>query len=429
MSKVTNQEISASSSILVDDDEDDSPLPLISLRDRVSSKTFLWLQNHENEEKQWIEQNELESETSANIIKLFSRHDSDIALNDDNIKNDHDDDESAYCRVQEWCSSEVCPDGIGGYCIGNGDEDEDDEEEESSKYAIVSKYEEQEGSFLRIKYILSDSAGGHGDDLWAASRHISNLFANQDKCLDLLSPLFESLDDNAQQVASFDQHHDDQHRRHHPLLGLDFIELGAGAGLPSWTAMRCGARVVCTDQAIPNRIRCMAESAERNIRYMMKIVLRGGRGGGGPLKGKDDQQEIAYQFAVNARVCPYSWGDPIDEIVELRSPPQSPCQNHKKFERFDIVLAADCIYMPLYHESLLDSIGMLMSNKGIALLPFALHGNVNDEEVWNILNVAADKGFNVEVLESCQLCPQALNMDSKRGLIHVLRLTRKSYEI
>jgi uncharacterized protein (UPF0147 family) len=29
--------------------------------------------------------------------------------------------------------------------------------------------------------------------------------------------------------------------------------------------MKCGARVVCTDQSIPDRIRCLAECAQRNL--------------------------------------------------------------------------------------------------------------------------------------------------------------------
>lgn len=405
-----------SSTILDDDgdDEDSAPLPLISLRHRVSPKTFvLWLQKHEEEENEWLKLNELESEASGKILQLFSRHcnDGPSSLDEDSISSDD-------CRVQEWCSSKIFPDGIGGYCIGQTGEQEE-EEVKSSEYEMSKKEEEEEGS-LRVKYILSESAGGHGDDLWAASRHISNLFADQEKCRDLISPLFD--------VTSTSNCAEQQQMElvfnHHPLLGLDFIELGAGAGLPSWTAMRCGAKVVCTDQAIPNRIRCMAESAERNIRYM-KTLLVGGH--------KDDRETAIYRLAVNARVCPYSWGDPIDDILELLSPTTTiqDGQSHNSclLKRFDIVVAADCIYMPQFHESLLESIGMLLSDTGIGLLPFALHGNVNDEQVWNIVNLAVKKGFKVEILESCQLCPQALNMDSKRGLIHVLRLRKDKNSI
>ena len=92
--------------------------------------------------------------------------------------------------------------------------------------------------------------------------------------------------------------------------------------------------------------------------------------------------------------------------------------------RFDIVVAADCIYMPGLHEQLLQSIQRLMKQKsGVALLPFALHGNTADENVWAIVPRAADFGFSVEVLEPRQLTPQSGTMDRKRGLVHMLRLT------
>lgn len=78
-----------------------------------------------------------------------------------------DEEKEKYYRVQEWCSNTQIADGNGGYC----NSDEKDQIEDGA---------------LKIKYILSESAGGHGDDLWAASRHISNLLAQKEKCSELL---------------------------------------------------------------------------------------------------------------------------------------------------------------------------------------------------------------------------------------------------
>ena len=78
-----------------------------------------------------------------------------------------DEEKEKYYRVQEWCSNTQIADGNGGYC----NRDEKDQIEDGA---------------LKIKYILSESAGGHGDDLWAASRHISNLLAQKEKCSELL---------------------------------------------------------------------------------------------------------------------------------------------------------------------------------------------------------------------------------------------------
>lgn len=286
--------------------------------------------------------------------------------------------------------------------------DQEGGEEQEDKERLNRKNVLEQGA-LSIPYILSESSGGHGDDLWAASRHISNVFADREKCFDLLSPILDhnNRKDHHQQVL-----HQDTMEMDHPLLGLDFIELGAGAGLPSWTAMRCGARVVCTDQPLPNRIRCMAESAERNIRLMKDNAVA-------------PREEKEYKFAMQARVCPYSWGEPIHDIlVDVSTNVLEEKNDNEESKRFDVVVAADCIYMPQFHSSLLDSISMLMSDKGLALLPFALHGNVKDEDVWNIVDLAIGKGFKVETLASQQLSPQSINMDSKRGLIHLLRLTK-----
>jgi predicted nicotinamide N-methyase len=244
-----------------------------------------------------------------------------------------------------------------------------------------------------VKYILSDAGGGHGDDLWAASRHISNIFADKEKCKELLSPLLSGETKTVQNYIN----------GLHPLFGKKVIELGAGAGLPSWTALHCGAQVICTDQSIPNRVRSLAESAERNVRIL-------------------EQNEKSTIYTDMVRVCPYDWGTSIKNISELI---QEKCDVHDILEEqlFDVVIAADCIYMPDFHSYLLDSIMKLMSKTGVALLPFALHGNVRDEAVWSIINLARNNGFETTVFDPTQLTPQAECMDMKRALIHTIRLT------
>lgn len=315
--------------------DDDAPLPLPELRDRVNADTYAWLQAADRTEQQ----TEIQQREAAATNSLFETE------------------EENYVRVQEWSSSCSNPDGIGGY------------------YGLEGESEEQvDHSAVRVKYILSDSPGGHGDDVWAASRHISNLFADADKCRELLGR---------------------KGGEGHPLRNMKCIELGAGAGLPSWTALKCGAKVVCTDQPIAKRIRCMAESAERNC------------------------QEMVADAEGEARVCPYTWGSPVEDVTRLLGGSESD-------SRFDVVVAADCIYMPEFHAALLDSIEMLLKkNTGIGLLPFALHDNTEDDNVWGILDLAKQKGFRVEILESKQLTPQIANMNPKRGLVHTLRLTKK----
>ena len=59
---------------------------------------------------------------------------------------------------------------------------------------------------------------------------------------------------------------------------------------------------------------------------------------------------------------------------------------------------------------------MLLKEDGVGLLPFALHGNVKDEKVWGIVDLAKENGFQAQILEAKQLTPQSRNMDINRLL-------------
>lgn len=305
----------------------DAPLKLSELRDRLDADIFTWL------EKKEISDGADEQEATAAAVHLFGT-------------SEQDDDAP---RVLQWTSSSQNSDGYGGF--------------DNDAFENI----EQDGG-VTVKYILSSSPGGHGDDVWAscASRHVSNLFADPAKCATLLGK--------------------PQTSDSHPLLGKSLLELGAGAGIPSMTAFKCGATVVCTDQAIPHRIRCLAEAAERN------------------------HHDLDMKEKSNIWVCPYSWGDPVGAILLNDG------------EKFDVIVASDCIYHPQVHEVLLRSIQMTMAKHGVALLPFALHGNTDDDNVWSIVEMAQTMGFDVEQLGSTQLSPQIKTMDAKRGLVHTLRL-------
>lgn len=334
---------------------EDTALPLSELRERIPSSTFQWLLKEEETALAAAAEEE-EAEEATAFFQVEEEED------------------ETWIRVQEWRSSKTTADGIGGYI----------ESEEPKTVATDTKDDE-----LVVYYILSQAGGGHGDDLWAASRHVANQLADAETCRDLLSP----LDSNEE----------------HPLVGLRFLELGAGAGLPSWTAMWRGAKVICTDQGIPDRIRCMAESAQRNWRAM---------------NDADNNSSATLANAQMAQVCPYDWGTPTTEITNAALSGDVSCDD--EVIQFDVIVAADCVYMPQCHEVLLKSIDLLLSASGVALLPFALHGNTQDEEVWRIVELAEEKGFRVEKLGSLQLTPQAYGLELKRALVHMLRFTRRS---
>jgi predicted nicotinamide N-methyase len=351
------------------------PLPLLKLKKWVSSDaTYKWLEK-DDEETEKLKQ-EMEDGGAFSSIGLFE------------TAEDVEETENATLRrINRWSTSSTNVDGIFPDEEKIGDDNNEDEEDDA----------------IHVIYILSDVLAGFGNVVWSSSRYIANVLANADQCREILAPLISHIDN--------DNNDDDNNtgaELRHPLLGLSVIELGAGAGIPSWTAMCCGARIISTDQAAPDRIRCMAECVERNWQNIST-----------KYNNNDDQSNntTILKYAAKVKACPYDWGKPIDEVVHALNPSNSE-------ERFDLIVAADCCYMPWLHLDLLDSIHMLMSDRGVALVPFALHGNTDDDDVWKIVDRAKEKGFHVETLNSQQLAPPNSDMEDKQGLVHTIRLTR-----
>ena len=316
-----------------DDDTDDSPLPLEELRLFVSETTFAWLKEADDKESSW---NKIQKQ-----IEFFRKQQAADSSQTTNEK-----------RVKYWTSSTTDPNGVGGT-----------DREELNVHPGPDAV-----GMVQVAYLLSDHHWqGFGNQVWASSRHLANQFSDPEACRQLLLPLTK---DRVQFT-------------HHPLTDITVCELGAGAAIPSWTAMKCGAKVVVTDQSVTGRIRSIAEGAARNF------------------------QSGGVQHVPT--ICPYDWGTSTEAVGA---------------KKFDLVFAADCCFMPWFHTELIDSISMLVSNHGMALLAFSLHGNVADEQVWSIVELAQERGFKTEVLPAVQLVPQTRDMQLKQALVHTLRLTR-----
>lgn len=367
-------------------------------------------------------------------------------------------------RVYEWSSSINDPDGIVGddHCHQRFQEkiiqlqqhksnEIKDEQTIAPLDSTTSSRRSSSNMNKKVMYVLSDKNWeGFGDQVWASSRHVANLLADPIKCQDLLLLRNSTTTDAGADFSSSSQQHQQHYdqKKYHPLMKKKFLELGAGAGIPSWIAYQCGCpHVICTDQKVPNRIRCLAESAERNYRLLQQQKQQQQR------KCEEEKTNCTQNNDTNShsitiplpmRICPYDWGDPIDQVTKALSLTNVEeeekniiydknnddntrnQEHHQQNYKFDIIVAADCCYMPWLHSKLIDSINMLLcSSGGVALLSFALHGNVNDDEVWGIVDVARSKGFHVDILDSIQLTPQKINMDLKQALVHMIRLTRK----
>jgi len=246
---------------------------------------------------------------------------------------DDDEDDESPDRVQYWTSSTSQLDGYGGY---EGSEEVPTEENGS----------------IRVAYIVSDQSWqGFGHLVWSSARYLASVLAVPSRYQEIL------------QVSS--------------LEGLQVCELGAGTALPSLVAMKQGAIVTVSDQAVPHRIRCMAESVARN------------------------------KVSTTTRVVPHDWGTDVAPVGE---------------GKFDVVLAADCCYMPWLHSELLDSMWNLMHDQSVAIISYCLHGNTDNDDVRKIEERARSRGFVVEVLPSKQLTPQNAEMESTQGYVYSLRL-------
>lgn len=312
--------------------DDDSPLPLSRLRRWMSKDVASWI--HDGDLKQARLEKELIENAAMNASNLFGS----------SLDSEFEEATRKGRRVQEWRSSSSNRDGIGGF----------EPQQPQGK--------EQEENSVKIVFILSESYQGFGDTLWSSARYLANVLANKDQCREMLAPMLAFGVGKEMEGRS-------------PLFGRSFVELGAGAGVPSWAAMCCGARVVCTDLSDTNRIRSMGECVERNFKMM-----------------ETNEGEEILLHCEKTRVCPHDWGTPVDPVVRAL--------NEDGDERFDVVVAADCCYMPWIHTELLDSIYDLMSPHGVAIISFALHSNTDDEDVWLITDRAIGKGFHVEVLPS-----------------------------
>lgn len=372
-------------------------LPLESLREFLMDETYEWLEDADEKERAWLKiQRSLQAFQQQQAGSTASVSPS----------------EPCQPRVCAWTSSRLNPDGYGGI-------DEVPQGEGSVSPAVpsvtshdgleCSDLSPKESGSVTVKYILSDNWQGFGNQVWAASRHLGNMLADPERCRLLLST-------DSQPTSPVDPDHTS-----HPLQGLWFCELGAGAGIPSWTALRMGARVVTLDQAIAGRIRVVAECAARNWHEVQSQAHQ----------EEQDSENSTKRPYYRPVVSPHDWGAPVDELIQFLGASDGGSQEALQQTEppathplFDVVVATECLFMPWFYADLLDSIESLLSKRGVAILTSALHGNVADEEVWSFLDLAQERGFVVDrPVPPTQLTPQKADMKLSQALEHTIRLS------
>jgi predicted nicotinamide N-methyase len=409
------------------------PLPLGDLKGWVLPDIYEWLAIADREAA--IFQEELDAQGTDQITTLFSRtgdkggdddDDSDADQCSVNSARSDADYEGYYGRIRVWTSSRDNVDGFGATYKGPPPPDQCHRDDAGAGPRNATGEEDHS---IRIVYVISESWEGYGDLLWASSRHLGQLFADPVKCRDLLTPLLEGRGGIAGGAV----------RDHHPLQDLSVLELGAGCGVPSLMAMKCGAKVVCTDLDNPNRIRCIAESMHRNW-----CELAGGGGGDNNDEENDtDQRNRKGPVRFHrGRACPFRWGRstvPVTKTLkelEIESASSSSmattdnvattssCSDDTKL--FDVICATDCLFMPWLHYDLLVGMDELLAPDGVVIIAFAIHeGYSKDDEVWPFVDKAKERGFTVEILDAVQLTPPKKGMPAKQGLVNMLRLARR----
>eukprot|EP00933_Yihiella_yeosuensis_P008351 TRINITY_DN113758_c0_g1_i1.p1 TRINITY_DN113758_c0_g1~~TRINITY_DN113758_c0_g1_i1.p1 ORF type:complete len:320 (-),score=59.39 TRINITY_DN113758_c0_g1_i1:54-1013(-) len=221
---------------------------------------------------------------------------------------------------------------------------------------------------LALPAILGSSVSGHGDVVWA-SAELCTLKLIQGEVENLLP---------------------------RPLKKCKVLEVGAGVGLPSCAALRCGAAcVVASDIGDPQRLLALATTMALNL----KIVHR------------------SAPDACSGKVVGHRWGE---GCLELRQFAQDGGGGDST--GFDLILCCDCLYFPELHGALVDTLATCLADDGIALVFYSLHGNTSDEKVLNFFEIAKDRGMGVEAFAEQQLPSRCANMPPKRSYVYAVKL-------
>lgn len=215
--------------------------------------------------------------------------------------------------------------------------------------------------FVEIIYHLACLAPGHGDTLWNSSMCIAE---------HILSPtLRQKL--FGDEVC---------HNQWPPSRALEF---GAGAALPSLALIKEGSRrTVLTDRKINDMT---FEALEKSIAVNCEKW--------------DIPKEEWRQRAV---VMPHTWGDEksLKELLFLDNDnvgdddaivDDDDVDSSSRIEKNDLLIASDCIYNPMYHDTLLQSCDFLLSkDRGLLVVGYSYHGNVCKKEVEEFFTKAEE---------------------------------------
>ncbi|KAL3759891.1 hypothetical protein ACHAWU_007635 [Discostella pseudostelligera] len=261
-------------------------------------------------------------------------------------------------------------------CHGDDDDCDGDDDDISEHTWICPN-----NSSLSIIYHLTIYAPGHGNRIWNSSACIAQ---------HLLIPEFRSMiiDSTRQRRIEWP-----------PKTCLEF---GAGAALPSLALLHEGAyRVILTDSARANNR--TFDALHKSVHVNAKVW-------------NISEEELSHRV----QIVPHTWGE-ADEL-------SCALGGERNNNLADLVIASDCIYNPTHHLSLLQSAVRSMSDNGLFIVGYSLHGNVPPDRVLHFFHVAKHE-FGLEIVKEVMReydCQEGIGSnDRNRAVVYVKVLARQ----
>ena len=318
-----------------------------------------------------------------------------------------------YCCQHQFIRSLFDDDGV-----DNDDDDDDDNDDENgiSKHTWTCPI-----SNTSIVYHLAMNAPGHGNRLWNSSMCIAQ---------HLLLPELRSSIMNFVGSGASKNGRTTRQRQLVVWPPTRCIEFGAGAALPSLVLIHEGAgRVVITDKYVNE---CTFDALRQSVNNTNFNVI---------VEEEEDSMNEERTLDQHAVVVAHTWGENIDELlshigggvhnnnnknndVNITATEVVSSSNTTKA---NLLIASDCIYNPIYHHALLQSVVGAMDTTGIFVVGYSLHGNVPSLQTLEFFTMAQREYGLAIVNELCIEYPDGQlgigSTDVERGVVYIKILT------
>ena len=248
-------------------------------------------------------------------------------------------------------------------------DDSDDDSDDALLTTSTTTIQNIEGTSTKVTFVTDTNSTGHGNKVWHASiatcRYLKEVF-------------YEAILHRNRDRRGW---HDQTFLSEDPLRCL---ELGAGTAVPSLFLAQLlkGNKDDKKIRGMPKLpplsiLRITDAKYYRNIMQILRSV---------DLWKEATSDNITASNVV-VEVHPHNWGEPWPKLVEDDDPDSNA-------NRHDLVIVSDCIYNPEGHEALLESMANTIAlpdifptkRPGVAVLSFSLHGNVEDDAIWEFID-------------------------------------------